>query len=118
MSLFIERQYGQVARAQNEAASAQRKADQVGQRLDDLERRTDRLSLACQALWEILREQTNISEDAVFARMEAIDLRDGQADGKIGGKVFECVKCGRTINSRRPVCVYCGTRNRGSTVVE
>ncbi|MCP4645520.1 MAG: hypothetical protein GY851_34065 [bacterium] len=100
---------GMVMQANSNAASARTKADQQSFRVEELERRVDRLGLACQALWEILREQTEITDDELMSRMEEIDLRDGKADGKIGAEVLACPTCGRHLNSRNPTCIYCGT---------
>lgn len=117
MDLFLDlHQYGQIAKSRSEAAEAKNLAARFDARLADLERRTDRLALACQALWELLRATTRLNEEEVFKKMEEIDLRDGYRDGKIGGRIMTCSSCGRTINTHKPVCVYCGHQNPGGTV--
>ena len=119
MSLFIDiHQYGKIEQAQTDAADAKRNTTGLEQRIADLERRADRLALACQAMWETLKESTHIPEEAIYARMQQIDLRDGKADGKIGGQVLQCTNCGRSINSKSPACIYCGQRNQSKIIVD
>lgn len=109
MGLFVDvQQYSRIAQAQGDANEAKRKAQTLGQRLDETERRLDRLSLACQALWELLSERTGLTQQQVYGKMEEIDLRDGKRDGRMSGTVSTCESCNRTINSRNSICVYCG----------
>jgi hypothetical protein len=42
------------------------------------------------------------------AEIAEIDLRDGQADGRIGTSVSDCPSCGRKVNARRGSCLFCG----------
>jgi hypothetical protein len=109
MDLFIDaHQYGQINQAQNDAATARSKTDNLERRLATAERRLDRLTLASQALWELLKERTDLTIEQVFAKMEEIDLRDGRKDGKIGGRVLTCAACHRTVNALHTTCLYCG----------
>jgi hypothetical protein len=101
-----------------EARSAKLRLDALELHFAELERRTDRLAIACQALWELLREEAKIPEETVYAKMEEIDLRDGHADGRIGTTVVLCPSCGRPGNSKRGACLYCGKVNRGPHIVE
>ena len=118
MSLFVDmHQYGRINQAQSDAATAKNKAEQFDARIADLERRADRLALACQALWETLRESTGMTDEQIYRRMAEIDRRDGQADGRIGSQVMNCAKCGRPINTSRPQCIYCGTTTATDHIV-
>ncbi len=118
MGIFMDmHQYRKIAQAQAEAAQAGYKAEAIDHRLNELERRVDRLALACQALWEIIKEKNGITEEQIFERMEEIDLRNGKSDGKVGSQILKCQKCGRNINTQRPVCVYCGHKNICNDIV-
>lgn len=75
--------------------------------IERLDHKINGLALACQALWEILKENTELSEAVLADRMQQIDLRDGVADGKITHTVIECPKCGRKTTRRRTRCMYC-----------
>ena len=110
MDLFL---YGlqqrHINRTMQEAARAEHKGQQAQSQVRMLEQRVDRLSLACQALWELLRERMDLDDAVMVAKMEEIDLRDGAADGKMGSTVIQCPNCTRKVNSSRKTCLYCAT---------
>jgi hypothetical protein len=95
-------------RAEANASSARNKSERLLAEVKSLSRRVERQSLASQALWELLRDHTDFEEEHILEKMQEIDLRDGQIDGKIGHAPLTCSKCGRPGNSSRTVCVYCG----------
>jgi hypothetical protein len=78
---------------------------------NSLEDRVDKLLLACTALWELLRDRTDLTEDDLLAKVQEVDLRDGQADGKITKTVKKCPACGRTMSPRHRQCLYCGAED-------
>ena len=73
-----------------------------------LEKRIERLALMCQAMWELLREKTQLTERELTDKVLEVDLRDGRTDGKIGAIVMECPHCHQPTNSKRPTCIICG----------
>lgn len=118
MSVFIDmHQYRRIGEAERDAARAKNKSERVDGKMTQLERRVDRLALASQALWELLRDSTALTEGDVFEKMEEIDLRDGKRDGKIGQEVSQCPNCQRNVSSKRDACVYCGVTIRGKHIV-
>jgi len=106
--LFDIYQQGKITQAKQQADKAANKADRFADDIKSLERRLDRLTLATQALWEMLRDAGHHSEKELVAKMQEIDLRDGAADGKISRAVKVCAGCGRNSNSKRIECLYCG----------
>jgi hypothetical protein len=102
-------QQAQINHAQNRAAHAQTVAEQLRWELDTLKHKSDALTLACQALWEIVRTETGLSDSALLERMRDIDVRDGKLDGRITPRVAECPTCGRKSKATRKDCIYCGT---------
>lgn len=94
--------------ASRNASRAAQNAQQVSHSIRMLEDKIDSLSLTCQALWELLRDRTKLTEEELCAKISEIDLRDGQADGKMGVKGGPCSKCGRVLNQRHLRCIYCG----------
>jgi hypothetical protein len=98
--------------ANTTANRAQLKAEQSKDYLDLLENKIESLALACQSLWEILEERTDITSDDLDRKMEEVDLRDGKKDGRLSAAAKTCGSCGRKTSRRRPICLYCGTDNK------
>lgn len=84
------------------------KLDPYADDLTKVRRHTERLALACQAMWEIVRETSNLTELDIENKMLEIDARDGQIDGKMGVKTKICEACGKPTNSSRTHCLMCG----------
>ena len=76
-----------------------------------LEDRLDKLTLICQALWELLKERGEFTEEDLAVKIREIDLRDGKADGKISKQIKRCPKCDRVMSPRHQKCMYCGSVN-------
>jgi hypothetical protein len=93
--------------AANIADVRQRETD-LDEQVRGLQMHTERLSIACQALWEILQDKVGISHDELSAKMTEIDQREGPNGGKIKTHILQCPSCGRTVNSSRRTCLYCG----------
>jgi len=104
-------QTSRINAAQTDANRAELKAEMLKEHFRLLEDKIASLALACQSLWEIVRENTGITQDQLLAKMEEIDLRDGRADGKLSPTMEKCSRCGRKTNRRRRVCLYCGAAN-------
>ncbi|MDF1813738.1 MAG: hypothetical protein P1V20_16170 [Verrucomicrobiales bacterium] len=94
--------------ARQQASKASTTAGDALTEVRTLTSQVDRLALACQAMWEIVRDQTNITEQDLAEKISEIDLRDGVADGKMGVQIVKCPQCGRNSNSRRNSCIWCG----------
>jgi len=61
-----------------------------------------------EALWEILRDRLNLTEDDLNSKLYDIDMRDGKLDGKNQSPATKCPQCQRTVSSRHAACLYCG----------
>jgi hypothetical protein len=101
-------QQTRIAGAERTAESAESKVDRSARAVEDLQRHVERLSLACQAMWELLRECSDLTEDDLERKILEIDGRDGCVDGKIGAQQLDCPSCGRKTNSKRNACIMCG----------
>lgn len=107
-SLFWElHQQREISRAGSDASNAKSTAEQMRADVYDLTRKMERMSLACQAMWELLRDTASLQETDILDKMQEIDLRDGVADRKIGHNAVKCPSCGRPANTRRSQCIYC-----------
>lgn len=88
--------------------SGSTKSNDFEQEIRHLRSQVDRLTLACQSLWELLRDSEHFTEEELKSKIAEVDLRDGAPDGKLGSTVLECPACGRNTNSRRQTCLWCG----------
>ena len=94
------------ARIQAEAAGSGRRAQRDVQYLED---RFERLSLVCMAMWSLLQDKTDLTEQDLLDRVQTIDLMDGIADAKAKKTgVVKCTKCDRPMSERHLRCIYCG----------
>jgi len=99
--------------AAEEAAAAidREHAERAARQVHEYEERLDRLALVCMALWSLLKEQTNLTEEDLLERVRQIDLTDGKEDGKAKRQIAKCPQCGRTMSPRHGRCLYCGARD-------
>ena len=109
MNLLIDlHQERRINAASNQATSAQNAAERTRWEIDDLKRRTDALTIACQALWELVRTHSGMNDEMILHKMQEIDARDGKVDGKISTSLAACPACGRNSKAARKCCLYCG----------
>ncbi|MEZ5302285.1 MAG: hypothetical protein R3F11_16870 [Verrucomicrobiales bacterium] len=80
----------------------------IDHELEHLHRRVERLALSCQAMWELLREHTPLSEAQLREKILEVDRRDGRVDGQIAPKMVNCPRCGRPTSKTRQSCLWCG----------
>lgn len=80
----------------------------VVKEMHDLQQRLEKLSLCCQALWELLKDNTSLTEEDLAIKMTELDLQDGKLDGRLGKQILVCPNCERRGNSKRNTCLYCG----------
>lgn len=111
MGLFWDLyQESRISEAQSGAEVARSTSERLRRDVDQMRRRMDAMALACQAMWEILRDQVGVSEDALMQKMQEIDLRDGTADGRMTPQRLTCPGCSKLNNTTRSECVYCGAK--------
>lgn len=109
-------QQTQIHSAQSMANRAESKAESNKEYFRLLEGKISSLALACQSLWEILEENTDITREQLLAKMEEVDLRDGRKDGKLSPTSDSCSECGRKTSRRRPICLYCGANQESNEI--
>jgi hypothetical protein len=105
-------QQQQIDSAERTASDAKSKADRQANHIEDLQQHVERLSLASQAMWELIKTRTALTEADLETKILEIDGRDGRIDGKINTQPISCPSCGRTTSSRRNTCVMCGAPTR------
>jgi hypothetical protein len=102
-------QQHQILETGDQVRDAQQKVTSTQGDLADLTDRVERLSLVCQAMWELLSQHTKITNNELMRKVVEVDTRDGRVDGKIAPRVIQCPKCKNNVNTRHPRCVVCGS---------
>ena len=59
-------------------------------------------------MWELIRDRMNLTDADLERLANEVDMRDGQADGKITAQAVRCPSCSRVCNSKHHKCLYCG----------
>ena len=91
-----------------DAARARSAAQQAQDEARDLNEKLERLKLVTRALWEIVRDNTPITEAMLEAKVSEVDRRDGVVDGKSGAVLNKCQKCNKVVQKGQDKCQYCG----------
>ncbi|MGJ8723099.1 MAG: hypothetical protein ACSHYB_00965 [Roseibacillus sp.] len=106
-------------RTEQAANHATSQANRATERSVEAELNVERLQLVTQAMWEFLREATELTDADLEAKIQEIDLRDGQADGQMARQIAICGHCHRKTGVRtHRRCFYCGTTLEKQHVVE
>ena len=84
-------------------------ARQAQEEVADLRSRVERLQLTCQALWEVVRDNTALEDRYLLEKIQDVALRDGRLDAKVTGQAPRtCSGCGKPVARIRATCLYCG----------
>jgi hypothetical protein len=109
-------QQAQIRDAHTGADTARLRAEIAERKVVELEDKVQALSLACQAMWELMSQAHGLSEHELLSKMTEVDLRDGKLDGKLSTEVVtECPDCGHKAKRVRMNCYWCGTKLASST---
>ena len=69
----------------------------------------ERLLMITEALWSLMKDQFEYTDQHLVDRITQIDAQDGKVDGRVATKPpTACPRCGRPASRKRTVCVYCG----------
>jgi hypothetical protein len=86
------------------AGAAQRAAAKA----ESVEQRIERALLTAEAMWTLLRERLQLTDDQLARRIVELDESDGLLDGRVRRPPKTCPHCAKTIPARFPRCIYCG----------
>lgn len=101
-------QQSRIYQAEAKASEAAADSREVRADVRHLVDAIDRVLLVNRAMWELLSERTNLTEQDLVAKVTEVDLRDGKEDGRLRTDVRKCAKCERTLHKRHLRCLYCG----------
>ena len=82
-----------------------------------LHEKVEALALVSKALFELLQETSGVSEERLRAKITEIDLRDGQADGRMTPVPKKCPKCDAMMSPRFGRCLFCGHQDGPGQVI-
>ncbi len=116
--LWDLRQSHEIDRAKTTAENSQRRTERLEGDLEMLEERLNRLALANLALWSLLKEISDLTDEDLTRRLEEIDLSDGKLDGRVRGGLMQCPRCDRTLSQRHRHCLYCGYKAEGENAFD
>ena len=111
-------QQRQIGEAKTDAARATSRAATADRNVEALIDRLDKLTLVNMAVWSLVREQLELTEEQLVERVREIDLADGVEDGKVTRTVAKCPKCGRVMSPRHKKCIYCGSAKLSITAFD
>ncbi len=90
--------------AANEAINIRHKN---GRELSSIDDRLDRLVLMCEAMWELISEETDLTAADLEERFSEIDQRDGRNNFRRQRFAHDC-ECGAKVPPVRVHCQFCG----------
>ena len=111
--LYYAHQAQRINEAEDKAKHGAKEVAALDSQLRAMSERFEKLVLITTALWSLIKERTDLTEEQLMERIREIDLQDGQADGKISKpkNIYRCPKCDRTMSTRHGRCLYCGCQN-------
>lgn len=107
-------QQSRISSAESSALRGEEKAHDAARTVQYFQDRLDKLILINMALWSLLKQETNLTEEDLLDRIKEIDLSDGVLDGKVRQTAIQCPQCGRTMSNKHHSCLYCGYVKEGS----
>jgi hypothetical protein len=93
-------------------ADTDRRVTNTADKLRDLERRYERMSLVTNALWQLLKAHTGLTDADLKQYIEKVDLADGVRDGRVTRSkgAMDCPHCSRRVLKSATVCAWCGEK--------
>jgi hypothetical protein len=83
-------------------------------RIEDLNERVDKLLMVVRAMWALMEEQ-GVTAEQLKAKIDEIDLQDGNDDDRVAPQIAECPSCGSKVAPSLRACQLCGTEVRPDT---
>ena len=103
MSRYFQQQ-SDIDGARSQAASASGRTTELEDEVKHLQKRMDSLSMICRAMWELIQNQTALTDEDIESKIEEFKQEQSQT----GEQAQKCAECGRAIVRRQTKCLYCG----------
>ena len=91
--------------AQESRAEASHRIDQPS---EPCLKQVEQLVLICRAMWTLIQEETNLTDEDLLARITELDVKDGALDGRYAKPPVACPKCGSKMCRKFRRCLFCG----------
>lgn len=75
--------------------------------ISELQERIDRLLVLNEAIWQLVAEQTGLTDQDLQERLATLDASDGVIDGRRQPVPTVC-SCGAKVSPKAACCVFCG----------
>ena len=62
----------------------------------------------CAAVWELVKEKTQLTEDDLINKIAELDAKDGVADGQLTQQSAAVRAVQSVVPPRQNKCIYCG----------
>ncbi len=110
IDIFDVYQEGKSAGTETLQADTDRRLTNTGDKLRELEHRYERMALVTNALWQLLKAHTGLTDADLKKYVEKVDLADGVRDGKVTRSkgAMDCPHCSRRVLKSATVCAWCG----------
>ena len=89
----------------------------TGREFSSVDDRFDRLVLLCEAMWELLEENTDLDSQDLKKRFQEIDERDGRQNFRRQRVAHGC-ECGAKVPPVRTTCQFCGAPSMPATLFD
>jgi len=85
-----------------------------------LQIRFDRLLKVTEALWSLVLEISDLSEENLMQKVQELNMQERaqEAEGETKVLVLTCKKCGKVVSRKLCRCQYCGEDYVGQTAFE
>jgi hypothetical protein len=68
----------------------------------------DKLTLVCQALWLLLEENTDLTEEDLESKIHELEVLDKKVLDEIDQARISCPRCSAAIPANMDKCQFCG----------
>ena len=109
IDIFDVYQEGKSAGIETLQADTDRRLTSTGDKVRELEQRYERMALVTNALWQLLKAHTGLTDADLKKYVEKVDLADGVRDGKVTRSkgAMDCPHCSRRVLKSATVCAWC-----------
>jgi hypothetical protein len=103
-------EHQQLNEAQDSAGRAARQGTELKSEIKSLEAKLSTLATACQAMWELLRDKSSLTEEQIQSKIEQLSGQMGEA--------LQCPQCGRQVSRKKNRCLFCGIEAESDRVFD